>query len=391
MQLPRLEDLPLSKGARVLIRVDFNVPLRDGKVEDELRIVTALPTLRWLADREVRIVACGHLGRPKGAPDPKYSLAPVAACLGTHLGFDVPVAPGVVGPAVEEVAASLDPGRVLLLENLRFNPGETADDPGFATNLVSGCDAYVNEAFGASHRAHASIVGPPRVLPSAAGRLLLHEVEVLSKLLEGAARPFVAVLGGAKVSDKLGVINALLDRCDTILVGGAMAFTFLVAQGHRVGSSLVEPEMVDECKRLLATERVRVPTDVVVAREMSADSEARVVAADAMPDGWQGLDIGPDTAAAFSNEIAGAKTVLWNGPMGVFELAPFAAGTHQVAEAVAGCKGFTVIGGGDSAAAIRGMGLADSIDHVSTGGGATLEFIEKGDLPGLRALREGPR
>ena len=245
--------------ARVLVRVDFNVPLRDGHVEDDLRIVTALPTLQWLAERGARIVACGHLGRPKGKPDPKFSMAPVAASLASHLGFDVPLAPGVTGPAVEEAAASLDPGRVLLLENLRFDPGETANDPGFATNLTSGCDAYVNEAFGASHRAHASIVGPPRTLPSAAGRLLLHEVEVLSKLLDGAARPFVAVLGGAKVSDKLGIINALLDKCDTILVGGAMAFTFFVAQGLGVGSSLVEPDMVDECRRLLGTGRVRIP------------------------------------------------------------------------------------------------------------------------------------
>ena len=391
MQLPRLEDLPLPDGSRVLVRVDFNVPLSDGHVEDDLRIVTALPTLQWLSERGATIVACGHLGRPNGKVDPKYSMAPVAASLTSHLGFDVPLAPGVTGAAVEEAAASLDPGRVLLLENLRFDPGETANDPGFATNLTSGCDAYVNEAFGASHRAHASIVGPPRALPAAAGRLLIHEVEVLSKLLDDAARPFVAVLGGAKVSDKLGIITALLDKCDTILVGGAMAFTFLVAQGLRVGSSLVEPDMVDECRRLSASGRVRIPTDVVVAREVSADTETRVVSADAMPDGWQGLDIGPDTANAFSGEIAGAATVLWNGPMGVFELAPFAAGTHGVAKAVAACKGFTVIGGGDSAAAVRSMGLADKIDHVSTGGGATLEFIEQGDLPGLRALREGQR
>ena len=284
--------------------------------------------------------------------------------------------------------AQLAPGDVLMLENLRFEPGETANDPALVAALVSGCDAYVNEAFGASHRAHASIVGPPGVLPSAAGRLLAREVEVVSGLLDAPARPFVAILGGSKVSDKLAVIDALLDRCDTILVGGAMAFTFLVARGGAVGDSLIEPDMVDECRRLLDTGRVQVPTDVVIATELVADAETRVVAADAIPAGWKGLDIGPETAAAFATVIARAATVCWNGPMGVFELPAFAAGTRRVAEAVAACPGFTVVGGGDSASAVRGFGLADQIDHVSTGGGASLELIEHGDLPGLRALRE---
>jgi phosphoglycerate kinase len=248
----------------------------------------------------------------------------------------------------------------------------------------------VNEAFGASHRAHASIVGPPLILPSAGGRLLFREVETLSRLLHLDKRPFVAVLGGVKVSDKLGVIDALLERCDTILVGGAMMFTFLVAQGHSVGESLVEPEMVDECRRLLDTGRVHVPTDVVVARDVADDAETTVVSADAMPAGQKGLDIGPQTAATFASEIDGAALLLWNGPMGVFEVSPFASGTRAVAEAVARCAGFTVVGGGDSAAAVRRFGLSDRIDHVSTGGGASLEFIEQGDLPGLRALRESP-
>jgi len=387
--LARLEDLPLERGQRVLVRVDFNVPLRDGVVTDDLRITTALPTLEWLLERGARVVGCGHLGRPKGAPDPKYSMAPVAARLTELLGFDVPLAPAVTGPEVQAVVGELADGRMALLENLRFEPGETKNDPALARALVAGCDAYVNEAFGASHRSHASIVGPPGLVPSAGGRLLHREVDVLSRLLDGAAHPFVAVLGGAKVSDKLGVIDALLARCDTILVGGAMAFTFLVAQGHRIGDSLVEPDMLDECRRLLDTGRVRVPTDVVVAREMADDAESEVVAAGAMPDGWKGLDVGPDTADAFAAEVAAAATVLWNGPMGVFELAPFAAGTRRVAEAVADCPGFTVIGGGDSAAAIREFGLADRVDHVSTGGGASLEFIEQGDLPGLAALRAG--
>ncbi|MGQ0805542.1 MAG: phosphoglycerate kinase [Actinomycetota bacterium] len=374
------------------MRADFNVPLRDGTVEDDLRITTVLETVQWLREHRASIVACGHLGRPKGKPDPPFSMAPVAARLGELLGIEVPLAPEtIVGPKVHPLAASLAPGEVLMLENLRFHPGETENDPAFATNLSELGDAYVNEAFGASHRSHASIVGPPRVLPSAGGRLLFREVEVMSRLLTEPARPFVAVLGGAKVSDKLGVIDALLDRCDTILVGGAMAFTFLVAGGGDVGDSLVEPDMVGECKRLLETDRVRIPVDIVVAQDVSNEAETRIVSADAIPAGWKGLDVGPETAAIFADAIGAAATVLWNGPMGVFEVAPFAAGTHTVAEAVAEAPGFTVVGGGDSAAAVRQMGVADQIGHVSTGGGATLEFIERGGLPGLAALREGRR
>jgi phosphoglycerate kinase len=387
--IPRLEDLPLERGKRVLVRIDLNVPLEDGAVADDLRITTALPTLEWLRAHDAAVVVAGHLGRPKGAPDPKYSMAPVATRLGELLGQEVPLAPRVVGAAVEPYVASLEPGDVVMLENLRFEPGETADNPAFATNLCQLADAYVNEAFGASHRSHASIVGPPRLLPSAGGRLLFAEVETLSRLLHANEHPFVAVLGGAKVSDKLGVIDALLQRCDAILVGGAMMFTFLRAGGQSVGESLVEPEMVDECKRLLDTGRVRIPTDVVVAEDIADDAEARIVAADAMPSDMKGLDIGPETADAFAAEVGGAALLLWNGPMGVFEVAPFAAGTRAVAKAVAACPGFTVVGGGDSAAAVRRFGLADRIDHVSTGGGASLEFIEQGDLPGLRALREG--
>ncbi len=388
MDLPRLEDLPPLDGRRVLARFDFNVPLRDGEVDDDLRIVSALPTLRWLLDHGAAVVACSHLGRPKGEPDPGLSMRPVAARLGDLLQRRIVLAPAVVGPTVQTRADALGPGDALLLENLRFEPGEKANDPAFAAALSALGDVYVNDAFGASHRAHASIVGPPRWLPSAAGRLLAREVDVLTGLLHDPRRPFLAVLGGAKVSDKLGVIDALLDRCDTILVGGAMAFTFLLAQGFAVGDSLVEPERADDCRRLLATDRVRVPVDVVVARETTADTETRVVPASAMPDGWKGLDIGPETAAIFADAIAAAGTVLWNGPMGVFEVEPFAAGTHTVADAVAECRGFTVVGGGDSAAAIRQMGLADRVDHVSTGGGASLELIERGDLPGLEALRE---
>jgi len=387
--LPRLEALGPPRGRRVLVRVDFNVPLRDGEVADDLRITTALPTLRWLREQHAAVVACGHLGRPKGAPDPEWSMAPVARRLAELLGIDVPLAPQVVGPTAASMAASLGPGDVMLLENLRFHRGETTNDPALSVSLCEPVDAYVNDAFGASHRAHASIVGPPRLLPSAAGRLLEREVEVLGGLLHEPRRPFVAVLGGAKVSDKLGVIEALLARCDSILVGGAMAFTFLVAQGHEVGDSLVEPDRVDDCRRLLETGRVKVPVDVVVAQEIADDAQTRIVGAGGIPAGWKGLDIGPETAAIFSDAVADAATILWNGPMGVFEVAPFASGTRALAEAVADAHGFTVIGGGDSAAAVREMGLADRIDHVSTGGGASLELIEQGDLPGLAALRQG--
>ena len=386
--VPRLEDLGRVRGCRVLVRADFNVPVRDGVITDDLRIRAALETIGWLRDQRAAIVLCSHFGRPKGAPDPRYSLAPVAERLGELLACPVPLAPQVVGPTAASMIASLDDRDVMLLENLRFHPGETADDPGFAVSLCGPVDAYVNDAFGASHRAHASIVGPPRVLPSAAGRLLQREVEVLSGMLDAPKHPFVAILGGAKVSDKLGVIDALLERCDQILVGGAMAFTFFAAQGHDVGDSLLEPDRIEDCRRLLATGRVQIPVDVVIAQEMTDTAETRIVGAAGIPAGWKGLDIGPESAAIFSDAIADARMVLWNGPMGVFELAPFASGTRAIASAVADCSGFTIIGGGDSAAAVREFGLADEVDHVSTGGGASLELIEQGDLPGLVALRE---
>ncbi len=400
--IPALEDLRLRRGTRVLVRVDCNTPMTgegtDKRVADDLRLTTVLPTIEWLRARDAVVVLCGHLGRPKGV-DPALSLAPVARRLGELLGTEVVLAPAVVGPRVEPLVASAGPGDVILLENLRFEPGEEACDPAFCTNLADLADAYVNDAFGASHRSHASIVGPPRVLPHAGGRLLFREVDALSRLLEDPARPFVAVLGGVKVSDKLGVVHQLLARCDRILIGGAMMFTFLLARGESTGDSLVEPHMVDECRRLLETGRVVVPSDVVIARETIDMPEGEIVSVGEVvsvgeivpvgeiPDGWQGLDIGPATADAYAAEIAGAASVLWNGPMGLFERAPFAAGTRRVAEAVAASAGFTVVGGGDSAAAIRSFGLADRVDHVSTGGGATLEYIERGDLPGLEALR----
>jgi phosphoglycerate kinase len=394
--LPRLEDLPLRPGARVLVRADFNVPLTNGRIDDDLRIRAAVPTVDWLLGQGAAVIACSHLGRPKGAPEAKYSLAPVATRLGEILGMEVPLAPEVVGEEASAMAAGLAPGTVMVLENLRFEPGETKgpDDEShgdLAAALAALADCYVNDAFGAAHRAHASVVGPPRHLPSAAGRLLAAEIEALGGLLQSPARPFVALLGGSKVSDKIGVIDALLDRCDLLLVGGAMASTFLAAQGFPVGDSLVELDQVEQCRSRLDTGKVSVPTDAVVAKEIKPDALSAVVAADAVPDGWKILDIGPSTAAGYAAEVARAGTVFWNGPMGVFEIPAFAAGTKAVAEAVASCDGYTVVGGGDSAAALAKFGLAERVSHLSTGGGASLEFLEQGDLPGLRALREGKR
>ena len=387
--VPSLEDLPDLDGRRVLLRADFNVPVADGQITDDLRIRAALPTIEWLRGQGAAVVACSHFGRPKGAPDPRYSLAPVAKRLGELLGCEVPLAPEVVGFTAASMAASLGRGDVMLLENLRFHPGETTDDPALSVSLCEPVDAYVNDAFGASHRAHASIVGPPRILPSAAGRLLHREVQVLSEMLDEPKHPFVAILGGSKVSDKLGVIDALLARCDTILVGGAMAFTFLAAQGHSIGDSLVEPDRIADCTRLLETGRVHIPVDVVIAKDIAEDADVRHVGARAIPDGWKGLDIGPETAGLFSDAIADASMVLWNGPMGVFEMDAFAAGTLAVARAMAASPALTVIGGGDSAAAVRILDVdEDAFTHISTGGGASLEFLEGKTLPGLAVLEE---
>ena len=368
--VPTLEDLPPVAGNRVLLRADFNVPLRDGEITDDLRIRAALPTIRWLHDQGAQVVACTHLGRPKGKVDPRYSVEPVRARL-----------------------AELAPG-VELLENLRFDPGEEANAPAFVARLVDGFDAYVNDAFGASHRAHGSIVGPPQHLPSAAGRLLAREVEVLVGLRTDPKRPFVAILGGSKVSDKLEVIEALLAVADELLIGGGMCFTFLRALGNGVGDSLCEDDMVDACGALLDqhADRLILPTDITALgpggklMDPGAGGDVRQVGT-TVPDGWTGVDIGPGTAADFGDRVAEARTVFWNGPMGVFEDPRFEAGTRAVAQAVADTRAFTVVGGGDSAAALAQFGLADRVDHVSTGGGASLELLEQGDLPGLAALR----
>jgi phosphoglycerate kinase len=400
MQLPVLEDLLPLEGRRVLVRVDFNVPLARGpdgsqQVADDFRIRAAVPTLEWLVGQGASVTACSHLGRPKGAPDDRYDMAPVRARL-------------------EELV----PG-VALLDNLRFDAGEEENDPAFVERLVEGQDAYVNDAFGASHRAHASIVGPPGRLPSAAGRLLAREVAVLTGALESPARPLVGILGGAKVAGKLGVVKSLLEKVDALVVGGGMAYTFLAAAGCTTGGSIVDHDSIDACRELLAAKvPVHLPVDhrilapggriltraeldgiegrrrslrhVVASKARVPDDggEIRVCGRD-VPHGWTALDIGPATAEMYRDVIAGAATVLWNGPMGVFEDPRLEEGTRAVAEAVASCPGFTVVGGGDSAAALEKFGLAGSVDHLSTGGGATLELIEYGDLPGLAALRCG--
>ncbi|MTV26072.1 phosphoglycerate kinase [Nitriliruptoraceae bacterium ZYF776] len=393
-EVPTLDDLELSSGLRVFVRADLNVPLRDGEVADDLRVQASVPTLRRLLEGGARVVVGSHLGRPKGAPDPSSSMAPVGARLAELLDAEVIVAEDVVGDDAREKADALGPGQLLLLENLRWEPGETANDDAFADDLAAFCDVYVDDAFGACHRAHASISGIPARRPGFAGALLERELEVLGGLLAGPRQPYVAVLGGAKVSDKLKVLDNLLERVDAIAVGGAMAFTFLVAEGHDVGSSRVERDQVDTVRDLVAAARSRgvdvlLPTDLVVAPSFDASAPATTVAVDAVPDDQMGLDVGPQTAAAYARAIAGAGSVFWNGPMGVFEWDAFAHGTRTVAQAVADTDGFTVVGGGDSAAAIRSFGLDDRVDHVSTGGGASLELLEGTDLPGVAALRTG--
>jgi phosphoglycerate kinase len=375
--IPRLEDLAPVSGRRVLVRADLNVPLRATdaggyEVSDDFRLRASVPTLSWLLEQGAHVTVCSHLGRPKGKVDPRYSMAPV-----------------------RERMASLVPD-VEVMENLRFDPGEEANDPRFVQRLVEGFDFYVNDAFGACHRSHASIVGPPYLLPSAAGRLLEHEVEALSRLLINPERPFVAVIGGAKVADKLGVLVSLSEKVDHLLLGGAMCFTFLAALGHDVGESPVDSAFLEEAQALvLAHPQIELPTDFVALSTDEAigigDSPSETVrdfGSDLLP-GWRALDIGLATRIAFGESIAKARTVLWNGPMGVFEDSRFVEGTRSIAEAVASSPAYSVVGGGETAAALHKFGLEDRIDHVSSGGGATLELIEKGDLPGLVALRSG--
>jgi phosphoglycerate kinase len=385
-------------GRRVLLRTDLNVPLdkSTGAITDDGRIRASLPTLQALRDGGARVVVAAHLGRPKGTSDPQFSLAPVAARLGELLGSTVPLAADVAGDDARAKAAALGDGEVLLLENVRFEAAETSKDDAergeLADRLAALADVYVDDAFGAVHRKHASVFDVAERLPHVAGRLVARELDVLTRLTTDPDRPYVVVLGGSKVSDKLAVIEALLPKVDRLLVGGGMCFTFLAAQGHGVGNSLLEADQVDTCRRLLAEagDRIVLPVDVVCAPEFSAEAPTTVVPVTEIPDGQLGLDVGPRSVEVFGAELGNARTVFWNGPMGVFELAPFQAGTRGVAQAVAAVDGLSVVGGGDSAAAVRQLGLdEESYGHISTGGGASLEYLEGRELPGLAVLADG--
>jgi phosphoglycerate kinase len=373
-----LDDLGDVEGKRVLVRVDFNVPLDDGRITDDVRIRAALPTLERLRERGARLLLTSHLGRPKDR-DPALSLRPVADRLAELLGTEVELAPDL---------DHVPDGDVVMLENIRYEPGETKNDPELAKRLASLADVYVNDAFGSAHRAHASTEGVAHLLPSAAGLLLQREVETLTSILEDPGRPLVAIVGGAKVTDKIGVLEAFLERADTILIGGAMAFPFLSVQGHSIGDSLCAEEDLDPARALLENgeDKLRLPVDLVLGDRFDAGAERKLLDGVDVPDGWMGLDVGPRTTGAYAEAIAGAGSVFWNGPMGAFELEPFAAGTLAVAKAVAGAKATTVVGGGDSAAALHEFGLADKVTHLSTGGGASLELIEGKKLPGVEVL-----
>ena len=392
-RIPGVDTLGDVDGKRVLVRSDLNVPLDGGRITDDGRIRASVPQISELLDVGARVVVCAHLGRPKGTPDPRYSLAPVADRLGELLGRDTVFVPDPTGGD----GSLLDKGELAVLENVRFHPGETSKDDAergaFADLLARHADCYVDDAFGAVHRKHASVYDVARRLPHAAGGLVLREVEVLRRLTQDPARPYVVVLGGSKVSDKLAVIDSLLPKVDRLLVGGGMCFTFLAAAGHEVGDSLLEQDQLDVVRGFLDTGKVVVPVDVVVAADVSADAPTETVAADAIPADQKGLDIGPRSVQLFADELQGARTVFWNGPMGVFELAPFAAGTKGVASAIAGLDSadgqgaLTVVGGGDSAAAVRALGIDESrFGHISTGGGASLEYLEGKTLPGLAVL-----
>jgi phosphoglycerate kinase len=384
-----VRDLDL-RDKRVLVRVDFNVPVNNGEVTDDTRIRRALPTIRHLLSEGARPVLISHLGRPKGEPDQKYVMDPVAARLQELLGEPVEKLDAAVGPEVVEALDDWDRKGVVLLENSRFYPGETKNDPGFADQLAAMADLYVDDAFGAAHRAHATTVGVAERLPAAAGLLMEEEIDYLDKVLEDPERPFVAILGGAKVSDKLGVIESLLQTADSLLIGGAMGFTFFRALGYEIGDSLVEDDYLEEAKRLMeeAGDRLVLPVDVVVAEAMEEGAASETVASSGIPPGKMGLDIGPETVDLFEGHISGASTIFWNGPMGVFEIDDFAKGTEGVARAVAESGATSVVGGGDSVAAVNKLGLEGRMSHISTGGGASLEYVEGKELPGIAVLPE---
>ena len=385
-----IEDIEVS-GKKVLVRCDFNVPLKDGVITSDKRIVGAIPTIKYLMDKGAKVVLCSHLGKPKGEVNPKYSLAPVAKRLSELLGVNVPLATDTIGPDAKAKAAALKNGEVMLIENTRFDAREEKNDPEYAKELASLAEIFVSDAFGAVHRAHASTAGVADYLPAVCGYLIQKEIGVMGKALENPARPFVAILGGAKVSDKIGVINNLLDKVDTLIIGGGMAYTFFKAKGNDVGTSICEYDKIDLAKDMLAKAKEKkvnliLPVDNVIGREYKEDTTFMTIYSDSIPDGWMGLDIGEKSRELFSKSIAGAGTVVWNGPMGVSEWKNFAAGTEAVAAAVANSGAVSIIGGGDSAEAVERLGFAEKMTHISTGGGASLEFLEGKELPGIACL-----
>ena len=387
-----IEDIQVS-GKKVLVRCDFNVPLKDGVITSDKRIVEAIPTIKYLLDQGAAVILCSHMGKPKGEVNPKYTLAPVAARLTEILGQEVKLAPDTIGPETKAMAAALECGQALLLENTRFDKREEKNDPEFAKELASMAEIFVNDAFGAAHRAHASTAGVAEYLPAVCGYLIQKEIGVMGKALEDPARPFVAILGGAKVSDKIGVINNLLEKCDTIIIGGGMAYTFFKALGNEVGTSICEYDKLDLAREMLQKAKDRkvnflLPVDNVIGREYDENTQYMRIYSDSIPDGWMGLDIGDKTRELYAKSIEGAGTVVWNGPMGVSEWPHFAAGTEGVAKAVAESGAISIIGGGDSAAAVEKLGYADKMTHISTGGGASLEFLEGLKLPGIACLMD---
>ncbi len=394
MNKKTLEDVPVS-GKKVLVRVDFNVPLdKEHNITDDTRIRAALPTIRYLLDHNAKVILMSHLGRPKGTGfEPDFSMAPVAKRLSELLGQEVHAAKDVIGDSAKSLAGNIKEGEVVLLENLRFHKEEKKNDPGFARELAGFGEVYINDAFGTAHRAHASTEGVAHYLPAAAGYLMKKELDILGAALDDPEHPFVAILGGAKVSDKIGVIRNLINKVDTLIIGGGMAYTFFRAMGYEIGKSLLEEDKVALAKELMKEAsdknvKLLLPSDTVVAEEFSNDAKSQIVSSDAIPAGWQGLDIGPASRAEFGKEIEKAKLVVWNGPMGVFEMPAFAKGTEAIADAMSRCSGTTIIGGGDSAAAVKKLGYGDKMTHISTGGGASLEFLEGKELPGVAALND---
>ncbi|HJI89320.1 MAG TPA: phosphoglycerate kinase [Oscillospiraceae bacterium] len=389
-----VEDLDV-KGKRVLVRCDFNVPLKDGEITNDKRIVAALPTIKYLMEQGAKVILCSHLGRPKGEYKPEFSLAPVAKRLSEYLGVDVPLAEdeNVVGDNAKKMAADLQDGQVMLLENVRYRAEETKNEENFSKELASLADLFVNDAFGTAHRAHCSTTGVASYLPAACGYLIQKEIQFMGGALADPKRPLVAILGGAKVSDKIGVISNLIDKCDTIIIGGGMAYTFMKYMGHNIGTSLLEADWVDKAGEMMQTAKDKgvkflIPVDNRCGKEYKEDTEVLVCKSDDIPDGWMGLDIGPKTEKLFADAIDGAGTVIWNGPMGVSEWDNFASGTIAVAKAIADSGAISIIGGGDSVAAVTKLGFADKMSHISTGGGASLEFLEGKELPGIAALQD---